>query len=110
MLLHLAQAGSTPSILAAERLNNLERAHNARLGMTAKNDTLPPRFTEDPMPEGPARGKVHDILEPLKQEWYKNHDWDTQTGLPLPEKLAALGLQDVADDLAQRHIISTQGK
>ncbi|MEW5960153.1 MAG: aldehyde ferredoxin oxidoreductase family protein [Chloroflexota bacterium] len=95
-------------MLATERLNNLERAHNARLGMTAKNDTLPPRFTQDPMPEGPAKGKVHDILEPLKQAWYQNHGWDIQTGLPLPEKLMALGLPDVAHDLQQRHIISNE--
>jgi aldehyde:ferredoxin oxidoreductase len=73
--------------------------------MTAKNDTLPPRFTEDPMPEGPAKGKVHDILEPLKQEWYQIHDWDIHTGIPSPEKLNALGLPDVAHDLQQRHII-----
>ena len=32
-------------LLAAERVNNLERAHNARLGLTSEQDTLPPRFT-----------------------------------------------------------------
>ncbi len=91
-------------MLAAERLNNLERAHNVRLGKTAKHDTLPPRFTEDPMPEGPAQGKVHDILEPLKEAWYKVHDWQPN-GIPRREKLEALGLADVADDLSQRQII-----
>jgi aldehyde:ferredoxin oxidoreductase len=86
-------------LLAAERLNNLERAHNARLGTAAAQDTLPPRFTEDVMPEGPAKGKVYDILEPMKEAWYTVHGWDTQTGRPKREKLEALGLPDVADDL-----------
>ncbi len=94
----------TDLMLAAERLNNLERAHNARLGRTAQHDTLPPRFTEDPMPEGPAQGKVHDILEPLKEAWYKLHGWHPN-GVPRREKLEALGLADVADDLTQRCII-----
>ena len=90
-------------MLAAERVINLERAHNVRLGLTSENDTLPPRFTKDPMPAGPAKGQVHDILEPLKEAWYKNHGWD-ETGQPNREKLVELGLQDVADDLAQRKI------
>jgi aldehyde:ferredoxin oxidoreductase len=41
-------------LAAATRINHLERAYNARLGLTAKDDILPPRFTEDPMPEGPS--------------------------------------------------------
>ncbi len=92
-------------LLAAERVTNLERAHNARLGLTAANDTMPPRFTEDPMPEGPARGKVYDILEPMKEAWYTIHGWDENTGKPQREKLEELGLEDVADDLVQRKIL-----
>lgn len=88
-------------LLAAERLNNLERAHNVRLGYGAAQDTLPPRFTEDVMPEGPAKGKVYDILEPMKEAWYQVHGWDTRTGWPQREKLEALGLPDVAADLDQ---------
>lgn len=92
-------------LLMAERLNNLERAHNARLGMTAEHDTLPPRFTEDVMPEGPAKGAVYDILDPLKEAWYKIHGWDEETGKPKRQKLEELGLKDVADDLEQRKVL-----
>jgi aldehyde:ferredoxin oxidoreductase len=86
---------------AAERVINVERAHNARLGLTAADDTMPPRFTEDPMHLGPADGKVYDILEPMKEAWYQVHGWTTG-GLPAREKLAELDLTDIADDLEYR--------
>lgn len=85
----------------AERVTNVERAHNARLGLTSADDSMPPRWTQDPMPEGPAKGKVYDILEGMKAAWYTVHGWDTATGLPTREKLKALGLADIADDLAK---------
>lgn len=86
----------------AERVNNLERAHNSRLGLTAADDTLPPRFTEDPLPAGPSKGEVYDILEPMKTAWYRNHGWDEKTGIPRRSTLESLDMADVADDL-ERH-------
>jgi aldehyde:ferredoxin oxidoreductase len=89
----------------AERVTNVERAHNARLGLTSADDSMPPRWTQDPMPEGPAKGKVYDILDGMKEAWYTVHGWDKATGLPTREKLQALGLADIADDLTRRGII-----
>ncbi|MFZ5918517.1 MAG: aldehyde ferredoxin oxidoreductase family protein [Chloroflexota bacterium] len=83
----------------AARVVNVERAHNNRLGLTAADDTLPPRFTEDPMPGGPAKGQVYDILEPMKEAWYTVQGWDPQTGIPTRETLEKLDLGDMADDL-----------
>jgi aldehyde:ferredoxin oxidoreductase len=83
----------------AARVVNVERAHNCRLGLTADDDTLPPRFTEDPMPEGPSKGKVYDILELMKKAWYTVEGWDTETGIPHRETLNKLGLADITDDL-----------
>jgi aldehyde:ferredoxin oxidoreductase len=88
----------------AVRVINVERAVNSRLGMTAADDTLPPRFTEDPMPDGPAKGKVYDILEPMKEAWYTVEGWNPKTGIPRRERLEALGLGDIADDLEQHGI------
>ena len=88
-------------LAAATRVNSLERSYNARLGLTAKDDILPPRFTEDPMPEGPAQGKVYDILEPIRAAWYAQHGWDAE-GIPTRATLATYGLEDIADDL-ERH-------
>jgi aldehyde:ferredoxin oxidoreductase len=83
----------------AARVVNVERAHNCRLGMTSAHDTLPPRFTEDPMPAGPAKGKVYNILEPMKEAWYTVQGWDPATGVPRRETLEKLDLGDIADDL-----------
>jgi aldehyde:ferredoxin oxidoreductase len=86
------------------RVTNVERAHNSRLGLTAVDDTLPPRFTEDPMPEGPSKGKVYDILEPMKEAWYTVQGWNTETGIPKQETLEELGLADIAENLKQHDI------
>jgi aldehyde:ferredoxin oxidoreductase len=86
------------------RVTNVERAHNCRLGLTAADDTLPPRFTEDPIPEGPSKGKVYDILEPMKEAWYTVQGWNTVTGIPKQETLEKLGLADIAGDLRQHNI------
>ncbi len=88
---------------ASMRITNLERAYNARLGLTAKDDILPPRFTEDPMPEGPSKGKVNDIVEPVREAWYKQHGWNAE-GVPTRETLSAYGLDDIAEDLESHHI------
>jgi aldehyde:ferredoxin oxidoreductase len=88
----------------AARVTNIERAHNSRLGLTADDDTLPPRFTEDPMPSGPSKGKVYDILDPMKETWYTVQGWNPETGIPRRERLLALGLGEIADDLEQHGI------
>ncbi len=91
---------------AAMRVNHLERAYNARLGLRAKDDILPPRFTEDPMPEGPAKGKVNDILEPIREAWYRQHGWDEE-GVPTRQTLIDYGLEDILEDL-ERHGVTVK--
>ena len=86
-------------LTVSERVAATERAHNARLGIRRKDDTLPRRFLEEPLPEGPKKGAVYDILDPLLDEFYKASGCDTQTGIPTRETLMRLGLEDVAQDL-----------
>jgi aldehyde:ferredoxin oxidoreductase len=86
------------------RVVNIERAHNARLGLTSKDDILPPRFTEEPMPSGPAKGEVFSILEPMKKAWYTVQQWDVETGIPTRTRLEELDLADIVDDLAKHNI------
>jgi aldehyde:ferredoxin oxidoreductase len=78
-----------------ERIVNLERLFIAREGITRRDDTLPRRFLQEPMPEGsgPSTGSVVE-LEPMLDEYYRARGWDVATGLPTPDKLAELGLQD----------------
>jgi len=91
-------------LLVARRVANVERAHNCRLGLRAKDDTMPPRFLEDPLPEGPNKGKVYDILDSMKEAWYTVHGWDVETGIPKRETLESLGLEDIADDLEKHGV------
>jgi aldehyde:ferredoxin oxidoreductase len=87
------------------RVTNIERAHNNRLGLNAKDDVLPPRFTQDPMPDGPAKGKVYDILDPMKEAWYKVEEWDPVSGVVTRKRLEDLDLADIADDLERRGVL-----
>jgi len=77
--------------LASERIWNLERLFNLRAGLTAKDDTLPRRQLEEPMPEGPAKGHVVE-LDRMLPEYYELRGWD-KNGVPTPGKLAELGLE-----------------
>ncbi len=78
-------------LLAAERVINLERMVNARLGFDRKDDTLPRRFLEERAPDGRGEGEVVDLAVAL-DSYYESMGWDPKTGLPTREKLASLGL------------------
>lgn len=88
--------------LIADRIATVERAFNAREGMTIKDDTLPERFFTEPLPSGPYKGQLisRDGLELMKKEFYKVMGWDSETGLPTQFRMEALGIKDVADELA----------
>ena len=74
-----------------ERIWNLERRWNERSGMTGAEDTLPKRILEEPLPSGPAKGKVNRLGEMLP-EYYELRGWD-KDGKITPEKLKELGLE-----------------
>jgi aldehyde:ferredoxin oxidoreductase len=79
-------------LLTGERIWNLERLFNIKAGLTINDDSLPPRMLEEPIPEGPAKGLVHELSEMLP-EYYKFRGWDKK-GNPLAEKLEALGIAE----------------
>ncbi len=81
-----------------ERIYNLARACNVRDGLTRADDKLPYRLTNEPLPDGAAKGETVNLKELLK-EYYKCRDWDNPEGKPSPEKLNELGLADVRDVL-----------
>ena len=77
-------------LLTGERIYNLERLFNLRAGFGAKDDTLPRRMLEQPLPGGPAQGQVCRLDEMLP-EYYRLRGWD-ESGFPTAEKLTELGL------------------
>jgi len=100
----------------ARRVKNLERAYNAREGMTRDMDSLPKKFMDQPITY--ARFDYQDVnnirkvqqtsvlasdkFEKMKDEYYALRGWDIATGIPTRETLEQNGLADVAQDLAKR--------
>ncbi|MEM2922270.1 MAG: aldehyde ferredoxin oxidoreductase C-terminal domain-containing protein, partial [Candidatus Bathyarchaeia archaeon] len=78
-----------------ERIYNLERAFNIREG-THGQDTLPKRFLEEPMPEGPKKGYVVKLDEMLG-EYYQLRGW--RDGVPTRDKLSELKLDRAAAEV-----------
>jgi aldehyde:ferredoxin oxidoreductase len=76
-----------------ERIWNLTRLFNVREGMARKDDTLPARIMEEPLPEGVAKGQTitKNILDRMLNEYYALRGWD-ENGVPTREKLKELGL------------------
>lgn len=77
-------------IEAGERTWTLERMFNLAAGLTAADDTLPPRMLKEPAPSGNAEGKVCE-LDRMLPEYYGVRGW-TKDGRPSNETLARLGL------------------
>jgi aldehyde:ferredoxin oxidoreductase len=76
-----------------ERVYTMERLFNVREGITRADDTLPKRLFEEPLPEGLGKGHVAKI-DVLLDRYYQLRGWDNN-GIPTPEKLRELGLDDL---------------
>ena len=90
-----------------DRIFNLIKAYNVRQGLRRKDDSLPKRFYQEPMPSGPLKGTVvsEKIINKLLDEYYQLRGWDQETSIPKKEKLYQLNLQDVTDELLKMKII-----
>ncbi len=75
---------------AAERVYTLERLFLIKAGSGPEADTLSPRLLNEPLPEGPGKGRVVD-LDKMLPEYYEYRGWPN--GIPSEEKLAELGLK-----------------
>ncbi|GJL82201.1 MAG: aldehyde ferredoxin oxidoreductase [marine bacterium B5-7] len=79
---------------AGERIWNLERLFNMKAGLTAADDTLPPRMLKDPAPTGMAKGKVNE-LDVMLPEYYALREWSVD-GVPTRALLQRLDLEAFA--------------
>ena len=74
-----------------ERVHNLERLINLKLGFSKKDDSLPSRLTREVLKEGPAADQ--DLpLEEMLQEYYEYRGWTTE-GVPTDQKIDQLDLR-----------------
>jgi aldehyde:ferredoxin oxidoreductase len=76
-----------------ERIYTLERWMLVRDGMSRRHDTLPKRYFEEPVPEGPAKGEFisRKDFDGMLDEYYRLHGWDN-SGVPRKGTLTKLGL------------------
>ncbi len=73
-----------------ERIWNLERMFNIQAGFSKEDDTLPDRLLNEPIPSGPAKGKVVE-LDKMLAEYYEVRGWDKE-GIPTDKKLEQLSI------------------
>jgi aldehyde:ferredoxin oxidoreductase len=82
---------------AAERINTLARLINLREGLTRKDDTLPWKVMNQPIPDdGPVKGAVvtQEELDLMLDDYYEARGW-TLEGVPKPAKLKELGMEEL---------------
>ena len=80
---------------AGERIYTLERQMLTGEGLTRSEDTLPERYFEEPIPEGPSKGEVvsREEFSRMLDEYYRLHGWDEE-GIPSKRTLKKLGLSN----------------
>ncbi len=81
-----------------ERIYTLERQYLVRLGLSRKDDTLPSRYLDEPVPAGPSAGELfrRDELERMLDEYYQLHGWEAN-GAPGEEALRHLELDNLPE-------------
>lgn len=77
-------------LLIGERIWNLQKLFNLKVGYTKADDTLPERLLKEPLQEGAPKGRVWQ-RQPLLDNYYAARGWDNE-GRPTPAKLKELGL------------------
>jgi len=82
---------------AGERINNVARLFNIREGLSRKDDNLPWKVMNEPVPdEGPSKGAyvTQEELDLLLDDYYEARGW-TREGVPTIAKLKELGMDDL---------------
>jgi aldehyde:ferredoxin oxidoreductase len=84
-----------------ERRLNMLRAFNAREGIDREQDKLAEKMFKKALKGGPSDGIAVDRaqFEAALDEYYRQNEWDVETGAPTRHKLEALELGWVADQL-----------
>jgi aldehyde:ferredoxin oxidoreductase len=85
--------------LAGQRINTLARLINVREGLSRKDDTLPWKVMNKPIPDdGPAKGAVvtQEELDLLLDDYYQSRGW-TADGIPTKSQLDTLGMADLSN-------------
>jgi aldehyde:ferredoxin oxidoreductase len=81
------------------RIINQLRMFNIRHGLKKEIERPSKRYGSIPI-DGPAKGKsITEKWDHILETYYENMGWDAQTGVPLPDTLKQLGLENLIKDL-----------
>jgi aldehyde:ferredoxin oxidoreductase len=88
---------------AADRIYAVERCFSIREGIRKKDDFLQGKWVAGPIPGGPLEGSSIDRekFEKMLEDYYLMRGWDKETGIPTQERLQALEVSEVAQDMEQ---------
>jgi aldehyde:ferredoxin oxidoreductase len=84
-----------------ERVVAVQKAFNAKGGLTRKDDLPPERWFNEPSTARATRIKLVDrpAVDKMLDEYYTVRGYDVNTGHPTKEKLVELGLPEIAENL-----------
>lgn len=90
---------TTENILQwGERIWNLKRGLNLKLGYDARSAEKLPELLLRPLDEGGTEGHLPNF-DLMMREYYSFRDWDWETGKPSREKLEQLSMNDISRDI-----------
>ncbi len=77
----------------SDRIYTMERCFNCREGIRRKDDKLPWRFMNEPIPDGPLKGMYcpQEELDKMLDMYYELRGWG-KDGVPTKERLEQLGI------------------
>jgi len=77
-----------------ERICALEKMMLVKDELSRKHDTLPKRYFDEPIPEGPAQGAFisRNEFDHMLDDYYRLHGWG-KNGVPKKNTLKRLGLK-----------------
>ena len=81
----------------ADRIHAVERAFNIRQGITIEHDGLPQKPEVKQSPEGERQRMEH---FQMLRAYYKEHGYNPDTGIPLPETLKRLDISEIGIRIA----------
>ena len=87
-----------------DRIYNTARSFNVREGFGRKDDTLPWKVMNTPIPKGKSAGAYvkPEELEQMLDEYYQARGW-SRDGVPTKAKLTSLELESIADEIGAGH-------
>jgi aldehyde:ferredoxin oxidoreductase len=91
-------------MVLGERTYNIIKAFNVREGFSRKDDTLPDRVMNDPIPAGVSKGSLvkKEELEQMLDEYYQARGWSPE-GIPTKIKLQSLELDEIGNEIGAGH-------